>query len=136
MHLSSYLLFDGNCQQAMQQYHAVLGGELTITLVSDTPMSAMFPPSMQHKVLNAQLKSSTVAVSASDWLRPSEPFVQGNNVALYISGGSYQQTLHIYEQLLDGATVTDPLTEQPFGFYGALQDRFGLCWKFHSVTPT
>ena len=39
-----FLLFDGNCAEAMRFYHACLGGELTLTKLGDTSMKDMFPP--------------------------------------------------------------------------------------------
>ncbi len=33
-----FLLFDGNCAEAMTFYHKCLGGELTITKLKDSPM--------------------------------------------------------------------------------------------------
>lgn len=134
MHLSTYLLFEGNCKQAMEHYRAVLGGDLNLLLVGESPMKNMFPESMHHKVLNAMLKSENLEISASDWLRPSEKFVQGNNLSLYISGGTFEETKEVYSHLVEGANITDALTEHPFGLYGALQDRFGVCWKFHAAT--
>jgi PhnB protein len=32
--------------------------------------------------------------------------------------------------LLDGNAQNDPITEQPFGLYGALNDKFGIRWMF------
>ena len=134
MHLSTYLLFEGNCKQAMERYYSILGGELNLLLVGESPMKDMFPEVMHQKVLNGMLKSDGIEISASDWLRPSEKYISGNNLSLYISGGTSEQTKRVYSQLVEGASITDPLTEHPFGLYGALQDRFGVCWKFHSVT--
>lgn len=134
MHLSTYLLFEGNCKQAMERYYSILGGELNLLLVGESPMKDMFPEVMHQKVLNGMLKSDGIEISASDWLRPSEKYVSGNNLSLYVSGGTFEQTKRVYSQLVEGASITDPLTEHPFGLYGALQDRFGVCWKFHSVT--
>ena len=132
MHLSSYILFDGNCRQAMEFYRAAFGGELTLTTVGDSPMKAGFPASMHHKVVNARLKSDVVDISASDWLRPSEAQVKGNTLCLYISGGGPEETRDLFQKLSAGAVVTDPLTEQPFGLYGALNDKFGVRWMFHA----
>ena len=134
MHLSTYLLFEGNCKQAMERYYSILGGELNLLFVGESPMKDMFPEVMHQKVLNGMLKSDGIEISASDWLRPAEKYVSGNNLSLYISGGTFEQTKRVYSQLVEGAIITDPLTEHPFGLYGALQDRFGVCWKFHSVT--
>jgi PhnB protein len=43
-HCTPFLLFDGNCAEAMTFYHQCLGGELTLTKLGDTPMKAQFPP--------------------------------------------------------------------------------------------
>ena len=43
MKLTPYLLFDGNCAEAMTFYKACLGGELTITTLGDSPMKGQFP---------------------------------------------------------------------------------------------
>jgi PhnB protein len=133
MQLSTYLLFEGNCKQAMQHYFSVFGGELNILLVGESSMKDMFPESMHHKVLNAMLKSANLEISASDWLRPSETYIQGNNVSLYLSNATAEEIKNLYSQFVDGAKITDPLSEQPFGVYSALQDRFGICWKFHAA---
>lgn len=132
MHLSSYLLFDGNCKQAMEFYRNALGGELILTTVGESPMKVVFPASMHNKVINARLKSSFVEISASDWLRPSETQIKGNTMCLYISGGTPDETKELFQKLSAGANVTDPLTEQAFGLYGALNDKFGMRWMFHA----
>src|SRR4029079_11494708 len=108
------------------------GGELTITLVGDSPMKSVFPASMHHKVVNARLVSSKIVISASDWLRPQQTPVQGNTVCLYLSGGSYDELKTVFDKLADGANVTDPLKEEAFGTYGALNDKFGIRWMFHA----
>ena len=36
VNLTPFLLFDGNCAEAMAFYQACLGGELTVTKVGDT----------------------------------------------------------------------------------------------------
>ena len=78
--LTPFLLFDGNCRQAMEFYRFCLGGELILTVVKDTPAKERIPASQHDKVLNARLKGSNVDVSASDWLRPHRTRVRGNTV--------------------------------------------------------
>jgi PhnB protein len=128
--LTPYLLFDGNCHLAMEFYESCFGGELTSTKVKDSPAKDMMPPVQQEKTLNAQLKSGNLAISASDWLRLDETRVAGNTVCLYLSGGSYQELKALFEKLSEGAEVTDPFRETFFGFYGALNDKFGVRWMF------
>lgn len=130
--LSTYLLLDGSCSAAMEFYRSCLGGELSMSLVRDTPMKAMFPPEMHDRVINAHLKSQSMSLSASDWMLPSEKPIQGNTVCLYISGGSAEETRGLFDRLSAGAKEVEPLSEQPFGLYGAITDRFGVRWMFHS----
>jgi PhnB protein len=130
--LSTYLLFGGTCKDAMAFYHAIFGGELTMTSVGDSPMKAAFPVAMHGRIVSARLKSKVVDISASDWLRPNEKRIQGNTVCLYLSGGNADDTKSLFGKLSEGAEVTDPLRDQPFGLYGALNDRFGNRWMFHS----
>ena len=131
--LTPYLLLDGTCEQAMQFYQRCLGGELTLTLVGDSPMKAVFPATLHHKVLNARLVSAHLVLSASDWLRPQQTPVQGNTVCLYLSGGTFADLKALFDKLSEGAEVTDPLKAEPFGTYGALNDKFGIRWMFHAA---
>ncbi|HEX6772320.1 MAG TPA: hypothetical protein VF126_09865, partial [Acidobacteriaceae bacterium] len=59
-----YLLFDGNCAEAMAFYQSSLGGELSITRVSDTPMKDHMPPEQHNKVAYAHLKNDAIELSA------------------------------------------------------------------------
>jgi PhnB protein len=129
---SVYILFDGTAKEAMEFYHLCLGGHLQITSVGESPMKALFPVSFHNKTLNGRLQSEFVDISTSDWLKPDETPIRGNMNCLYISGGTVESTTKIFEKLSDGANVTDPLRVEPFGTYGALNDKFGLRWMFHA----
>jgi PhnB protein len=131
--LTPYLLFDGNCRQAMEFYQTCFGGELTATKVKDSPAKDMMLPIQQDKTLNAHLKSENLEISASDWLRLDETRIRGNTVCLFLSGGTFQELKVLFEKLSVGADVTDPLKETFFGVYGALNDKFGVRWMFQSA---
>ncbi len=130
--LTPYLLFDGNCLAAMKFYLACLGGNLTVTKVKDSPMAASMPEYQQEKVLNARLTGGRVEVSSSDWLRPDRMRIPGNAVCLYLSQGTAEEVKTLFGKLSDGADITDPLKQMPFGIYGALNDKFGMRWMFHA----
>jgi PhnB protein len=130
--LTPYLLFDGSCKQAMEFYKSCFGGELTEIPVKDSPAKDSMPTFQHDKILNARLKSENVDLSASDWLRLDRSRVPGNAVCLYLSGGTFQELSALFALLSEGAEVTDPLKELFFGTYGALNDKFGVRWMFHS----
>ncbi|NUQ29032.1 MAG: VOC family protein [Acidobacteriaceae bacterium] len=128
--LTPYLLFDGNCLQAMEFYRSCLGGELKVLKVKDSPMKDHMPAAHQEKVLNANLRSGLFEISASDWLHPDRTMARGNMNCLYLSGGALEALTGLFHKLSDGAEITDPLQQQFFGAYGALNDRFGVRWMF------
>lgn len=136
LRLSTYLLFDGDCRQAMEFYRSVLGGELTMTTVGESPMKSAFPVGMHSKVLHARLQGPWVDISASDWLRVGQERTRGNAISLYIRGGTPGETAALFQALAQGAEITDAFSEQPFGLYGSLNDKFGVRWRFHSASTS
>ena len=132
MKLMPFLLFDGNCAEAMTFYEGCLGGELAITKVGDTPMKAQMPAAQHHKVAFANLKSGLLEFSATDWLHATRTPKQGNTVALYVSGGKYNELRTIFDKLAVGASkeLLDDLRDLPFGSYGHLADKYGVHWFF------
>jgi PhnB protein len=132
--ITPYLLFNGTCRQAMEFYHSCFGGELTLTKVGDSPARDQIPPAMHNKIINARLKSSSIDISASDWLRFDRTPIRGNMVCLYLSSGTTEEIKGSFDKLSDGADVSDPLQELFFGTYGALNDKFGVRWMFRADT--
>ena len=130
MKLSPYILFDGSCADAMTFYHSVFGGDLHIGKVKDTPAKDHMPAFQHDKVLNARLESGGVAISASDWLMPGAAPVRGNTVCLFLMGRDAAEQKRVFDKLAEGGEVTNPLQQQFFGLYGALNDRFGVRWMF------
>jgi PhnB protein len=130
--LTPYLLFDGSCHQAMEFYQSCFGGDLTSLKVKDSPAKDYMPAVQHEKTVNARLRSGKLDISASDWLMLDATPVRGNTVCLYLSGGTLDELKVIFARLSEGAEVTNPLKQQFFGTYGALNDKFGVRWMFQS----
>jgi len=130
--LTPYLLFDGKCKQAMEFYESCFGGELTVTKVKDSPAKDFLPAVQQERVVNARLRSASVEISASDWLRPDETPIRGNTVCLYLSGGTLQQLKALFEKTLRRSGRYRSFERNVFGTYGALNDKFGVRWMFQA----
>ena len=138
MELSPFLLFDGNCAEAMAFYQSCLGGELMVVKVGDTPMRDQYPPDQHGKVTYSQLQSGSVKFSATDWLHPTRRPSRGNTVALYLNGGTYGQLREAFDKLSAGADpeLLDDLRDLPFGTYGHLADKYGVHWFFRGDSAT
>jgi len=132
INLTPFLLFDGNCTEAMEFYKSCLGGDLVLTKVKDTPMKDQMPPEHHNKVVYAHLKSGDIEFSATDWLHPTRRPKQGNMVCMYINGGKYSELRAVFDKLPVGSDneLLDDLVDLPFGSYGHLADKFGVHWFF------
>ncbi|MGA8036462.1 MAG: VOC family protein [Candidatus Acidiferrales bacterium] len=132
MKLMPFLLFEGNCAEAMAFYQSCLGGELTISKVKDIPMAAQVPVEQLDKVAFANLTSGVLEVSATDWRNPTRLPKQANPVALFNSGGTYSELRTIFDKLAVGASkdLLDDLQQLPIGTYGHLADNYGVHWFF------
>lgn len=133
LHCTPFLLFDGNCAEAMTFYHACLGGELTLSKVGDTPMKNMFPPEKHNRIINAHLESGDIVISATDWMAsPDFDPVQGNTFAIFVIGENDDELKVVFDKLKDGNNNTrlQELHEMPFGTYGQFYDKFDVQWIF------
>lgn len=128
-----FLLFDGNCAEAMNFYHECLGGELTLSRLGDSPMKDLLPPEKHNRMINAHLQSGDIEISATDWMAaPQYEPTPGDTFAVFIHGGSYEETKAAFDKLAVGAS-TDRFQEMhdlPIGSYGQFTDKFGVHWIF------
>jgi PhnB protein len=133
LHCIPFLLFDGNCAEAMTFYHECLGGELRLTKLADTPMKAQFPPEKHNRIINAYLKSGAIEFSATDWMAsPAFEPLQGNTTAIFVIGEAYEELKVVFDKLASGCEKSrfQELHNLPFGIYGQFYDKYGVQWIF------
>lgn len=128
-----FLLFDGNCAEAMTFYHDCLGGELAITKLKDSPMKNTLPEDKWERVINAHLKSGDIEISATDWMAAPQYVPQyGDIFAIFVLGGSYDELKKAFDKLSQGHKDDRfmDLHQLPIGTYGQFFDKFGYHWIF------
>jgi PhnB protein len=128
-----FLLFDGNCAEAMTFYHQCLGGELTMTRLGDSPLKDQLPPEKHDRLINAHLKSGGIELSATDWMAsPALEPHQGNTFAVFVTGDSDDQLREIFDHLGVGADREQfqDLHKLPIGTYGQFFDKYRVQWIF------
>jgi PhnB protein len=117
----------------MTFYHKCLGGELTVTKLGDSPMKDMLPKEKWDGVINANLKSGDIEISATDWMAsPEFSPIQGNTFAIFVTGETHDELKEIFDKLKDGTNNKrlQELHEMPFGVYGQFYDKYGVQWIF------
>src|SRR5215467_8313872 len=98
-----FLLFDGNCAEAMTFYHQCLGGELVLTRLGDTPIKAAFPPAKHDRIINARLQAGSIDISATDWMAaPALEPKLGNMSAIYVVGTDVGELKRAFASLAQG----------------------------------
>lgn len=123
LYCTPFVLFDGNCAEAMTFYQRCLGGDLTLTKLGDTPMKEQFPKEKHNRIINAQLKSGLIEFSATDWMASPqlEPNL-GNTFSIYLVSDTDDELEKAFEKLSEGADRDSRtfinLHEMPFGVYG------------------
>lgn len=128
-----FLLFDGNCAEAMTFYHVCLGGELTLTRLGDSPMKDMLPSKKHDRIINARLKTDDIEISATDWMAsPTFEPLQGNTFAIFVVGDQNDELKEVFNKLANGADTNrfQELHDLPIGEYGQFYDRYGVQWIF------
>ena len=128
-----FLLFDGNCAEAMKFYQKCFGGDLTLTKLGDTSMKVQFPKEKHNRIINAHLKSGAIDISAADWMAsPSFEPKQGNMNAIFVISETYDELKKVFDELKYGAEKDQfqDLHDMPFGIYGQFYDRYGVQWIF------
>lgn len=133
LNCTPFLLFDGNCAEAMTFYHECLGGELTLTKLSDTPMKDSFPKEKHDRIINAHLQSGLLELSATDWMAAPDLEPQmGNVFAIFVTDEDTTELKRVFDKLAQGAQKDrfQELHDMPFGLYGQFYDKYGYQWIF------
>ena len=131
MAIQPYLAFsDGNCEQALNFYRSVLGGEVTFMMrFGDSPMAKEIDPSWHGKIMHATYSLDGQQMMACD--RP--PHVPGPGgfcgFSLSVAYNDVASGEAVFIALGVGGLVTMPFapTFWAKGF-GMLIDRFGVSW--------
>ncbi len=135
--LSPYLHFNGNCEEAMNFYKSVLGGELEINRFSNFASPEM-PVSNEQKdkVMHSVLKNDSLSFMASDGM-PGRTVNIGDGISISIGGTDETQLAGIFNGLSQGGAITMPLAKQVWGdLFGMLTDKFGIHWMINiSAAP-
>lgn len=133
MQITPYIIFKGNCEEALKFYGKALGGETGhISRYADAPdnQMGMEPDKVMHTQFN---KDGNTLFMASDG-----PVDADNSGIVSLSlnftdSGSIQAA---FAAMSDGGTVSMPLQDTFWGAtFGMLQDRYGVRWMFNYDKP-
>jgi PhnB protein len=128
MQLNPYLLFNGDCEEALKFYEQTLGGKIEgLFKFAGSPAAEHAPPEWGDKVLHATLKFEGNVLMGSDAPPPQYEKPQGMSVSLSLNDRDKGE--QIFNALAQGGTVTMPFSKTFWASgFGMCTDRFGIPW--------
>lgn len=136
MKLSTYLFFNGNCEEAFRHYEKVLGGKITAMMPHEgTPAEEHTAPEWQKKILHACIEIDGQMLMASD-APPAHSGGPMQSVAVSVNVPTVEEAERIFKDLSDDAKITMPIAETFWSpRFGMLTDRFGTHWMVGADMP-
>jgi PhnB protein len=134
--LNPYLGFKNNAREAIEFYHSVFGGELTVNTFAE--LHASQDPSEDSLVMHSMLVvPNGLTLMASDTPQRMT-YNPGDNISVSLSGEAEDQAVleGYWNKLIDGGNVTMPLSKAAWGdSFGMVVDKFGITWLLNIAAP-
>src|SRR5918993_1465199 len=129
MQLTPYLMFNGNCEEALNFYSTTIGGEIKhLSRYEGSPAEEMSDD--KQKVMHATFAGRGITFMASDG---AQPVRNNGNIYLCIDFKDSGAMENVFNSLGEGGNVTMPLQDTFWGArFGMLTDKFGINWMFNS----
>lgn len=136
MKLSTYLMFDGNCEEAFTHYRKVLGGKIAAMMPYEgTPAEEHTAPEFRKKIIHACLEIEGQLLMASD-APPDRSDGPMKSVSVSVNVPTVDEAERIFKELSEGATIKMPMMETFWSpRFGMLTDRFGTHWMIGTDMP-
>ena len=131
----SYLIYDGNCADALRFYEEVLGARIEALIRgADTPMAAHLPPEHAERVMHGRLALPGGGTLYAGDCQAHVDYLGIHGVRMTLNFDSAAQATEAFNGLADGGEVTMPL-QQTFwaAVSGMVTDRFGVPWMINGA---
>ncbi len=137
-HVSIYLNFAGNAEEAFNHYKKVFQTEFSapIMRMKDIPAEdgiLPLPEADQNKVMHVALPIlGGTQLMATDMLESmGHCLIEGNNVTISLNPDTKQEADRLYKELSDGGSENVAPHDEFWGYWGTCKDRFGIRWMFN-----
>ncbi|AKE41801.1 Uncharacterised protein [Corynebacterium kutscheri] len=130
-----YIHFAGETRVAMEYYHSIFGGTLTLNPAHIYLDDGTFAEDPEFILYAELISADGWSFLASD-IAEGDPLVQSiPEVNICISGNVSDTTLRWFKQLANNGTIDQPLEMQESGAYvGIVRDQFTITWIFQLET--
>ncbi|MGZ5198667.1 MAG: VOC family protein [Telluria sp.] len=130
-----YVLFDGNCEEAMRFYEKTLAAKLEATVrFSDMPGCGELPAEQAGRLAHARLAFQGKGMLYAGDSHPMFGYEGVKGVMLTLNYDSVGQAQEAFAALSEGGKVSMPMAPALWAeVAGMLTDRFGVEWIINGV---
>ncbi len=124
---TTYLHFNGECDQAFNFYKSILGGQFNSFMrYKDIPGDT----SGSDHIVNVALSLAPgVDLMGSDGPPGEAEGIVGTNFSVVFNVDSQADADRVFNGLVEGGTVVMPMGDTFWGaYFGMLKDKFGISW--------
>ncbi len=130
MQITTYIHFDGKCEEAINFYKKTLGAQVNaIMRFSDAPkppdgqQSTGPMPASPEQIMHSEVRFGDTVVFMSDCGKPLQGF------SLIYSLKEPAEAQKVFKALSEGGKVLQPMSKTFFSpAFGMVDDRFGVNW--------
>lgn len=127
LQLNPYLKFGGNCREAMNFYKDILGWDLSLQTLSDSPVGEQMP-APKNSIMHSTLSDGTQTIMGSDF-HWDEELVNGNGTHICITCETEAEITALYNGLVQNGVVIQPLSNMPWGaMFAQVIDKYEKQW--------
>ena len=117
-----YLMFSGNCREALMFYKTCFKGEiLSMQTVEEAPFDV--PPEHKERIFDSEFRAENVQFKASDDM-PGNEVAVGTNFAIFVTFSDQAEQKRVFEELSQGGHIQFPLENN----FGMLVDKYQIQW--------
>ena len=129
--MNTYLLFNGQCEEAFKFYEKCLGGKIEVMMTyAGTPAEKGVPSDWQNKILDALLAVGNEVLMASD--APPGRYQEPKGFSVSVQVKNPAEADRIFHALADGGKVGMAIQKTFWAErFGMLVDRFGIPWMIN-----
>lgn len=127
--LNPYINFKDDARQAMEFYHSVFGGNLSMNTFEEFHATDTDDPKELNKIMHAQLETDNGILFMGSDTPAGMEYSPASRINMSLSGEDEAELRGYWEKLMEGGTQIMPLEKAPWGdTFGMLTDKFGITW--------
>lgn len=134
MQFTPYIMFDGNCAEALKRYTEIFGGEIAfMQTFRGSPFEGDMLAEALDQVMHATLTVGNGTLMASD--NPWGDYSPPKSISVSVPFDSLKEAKRVFDALAEGGEIKMEFQKTFWAEgFGMVVDRFGVPWLINCET--